>query len=165
MLLSVFVGLMCLPALPLSGHAAPAAGPSARASYTTLTATQWENRLLSRTNARRDARGCRALVRNSALVLAARRHTARMADARQLSHQLAGEASLGTRVTRAGYTSWRMLAENLAMGQSDPAAVIRAWVNSPSHRANLDNCRLRDVGFGVVIRNGRPWVTADLGRR
>ena len=97
-------------------------------------------------------------------VLAATRHTSRMADQRELSHRLSGEADLASRITAAGYRNWRMLAENLAWGQASPRAVLRAWVHSPGHRANLDNCRLRDIGIGVEIRSGRPWVTADFGR-
>lgn len=88
-----------------------------------------------------------------------------MADARLLSHRLSGEADLGTRVTRAGYTNWRIVAENLAWGHSTPAAIFRAWIRSPGHRANIDNCRLRHIGIGVELRRGGPWVTQDLGRR
>jgi uncharacterized protein YkwD len=88
-----------------------------------------------------------------------------MADHRELSHQLPGEPDLATRVRLAGYTHWRLLAENLAWGQSSPRAVFRAWRSSAGHRANLDNCRLRHIGIGVLIRGGRPWVTADFGRR
>jgi uncharacterized protein YkwD len=58
-----------------------------------------------------------------------------------------------------------MLAENLALGQARPAAVFREWLQSAAHRVNLDNCRLRDVGVGVVIQAGRPWITEDFGRR
>jgi uncharacterized protein YkwD len=165
----MLLGLVCIAGsvLPLPSATAtttPAAAAT-RASYTTLTATQFQNRLLARTNARRERIGCRDLRLNSALVLAARRHTTRMADAHTLSHQLPGEPGLGVRATRAGYLNWRMLAENLAAGQSTPSQVFRDWVNSAPHRANLDNCRLHDVGIGVVITNGKPWVTEDFGRR
>ena len=74
------------------------------------------------------------------------------------------EPAIDVRAVNAGYTNWRILAENLAWGQATPRAVFRDWMHSPGHRANLDNCRLRDVGYGVVIRNGRPWVTGDYGR-
>jgi uncharacterized protein YkwD len=164
----VLVGLACTVPLALTpaAESAPASGARAgRASYTTLSAGEFERRLFARINTRRDARGCREFRLNAALQLAARRHTALMVDAHELSHQLPGEAGLATRVARAGYTNWRILAENLAWGQSSPRAVFRAWVASAGHRANLDNCRLRDLGIGVIVRNGRPWVTADFGRR
>jgi uncharacterized protein YkwD len=163
----VLVGLasaMLAVVMP-AAEAVPVGLRAVRASYTTLSAGEFERRLFARINARRDARGCREFRPNAALQLAARRHTTLMADAHELSHQLPGEPGLATRITRAGYTNWRILAENLAWGQSSPRAVFRAWVASAGHRANLDNCRLRDLGIGVLIRNGRPWVTADFGRR
>jgi len=164
MVFAMLVGLVCSASAVLTTPA-EAIGLAAGRSATTLTSTQFENRLFARINARRDAVGCRAFRSNAALQLAARRHSKRMSDDRELSHRLAGEPGLASRVERAGYTNWRMLAENLAWGQSSPRAVFRAWVHSAGHRANLDNCRLHDIGVGVVIRNGRPWVTADFGRR
>lgn len=164
----MLLGLLCVSAVGTPpGHAAVSTGPGSnlRALSTTLTPAQFESRLFARTNARREARGCRTLRPNAALTLAAQRHSARMADSRELSHRLSGEAGLGTRVSRAGYTNWRIVAENLAWGQATPAEVFRAWIRSPGHRANIDNCRLRDLGIGVVLRGGRPWVTQDFGRR
>ena len=149
-----------------SAHAAPRT-PSGggRHASTTLGAAYFESSLLARTNARRARHGCRPVRANAALALAARLHSARMSAQDALSHQLSGEPSLAPRIVGAGYTNWRLLAENLAWGQSTPAQVFRDWVHSPPHRANLDNCRLRDVGIGVVVSGGQPWVTEDFGRR
>lgn len=164
----MLLGLVCLPGIvPLAAAASTGPTPTGsmlRTSYVTMAATTFESRLATKVNRRRDRRGCRPIRVNSALQLAARRHSTLMFHARELSHRVAGEADLATRVTRAGYTHWRILAENLAWGQSSPRAVFRAWVHSAGHRANLDNCRLRDIGVGVLIHNGRPWVTADFGR-
>ena len=168
---SVLVGLVCAAiaatVLPAAALTTPDAGSDAeRSSLTTMTTAEFERALLARTNARRENRGCRrALKPNSALILAARLHNTRMADQRILSHRLGGEAALGTRVREAGYTSWRIVAENLAAGHPGPREVFRAWRQSPGHRANLDNCRLRDAGIAVTYRNGTAWVTADFGRR
>jgi len=163
----MLLGLLCL--VTPAAHAAPAgsgdAAVSGRASYVTLGAADFENRLFARTNARREARGCRPLRLDSALALAASRHSSLMSSESELTHRLADEGGLVERAVSAGYTPWRLLAENLAWGQSTPREVFHDWVQSPGHRANLDNCRLRDVGIGVVISSGRPWVTQDFGRR
>jgi uncharacterized protein YkwD len=164
----VLLGLLCLStaAIPTgAAHAVSAADDTAARASTTLTGDQFESRLLARVNTRRERHGCRPIRSNAALAVAAARHSTAMSDRQELSHRLAGEPDLGPRVVNAGYTRWRMLAENLAWGQSTPGAVFRAWLHSSGHRANLDNCRLRDIGIGVVIRSGRPWVTADFGRR
>ena len=166
---AVLVGLLCLGLLPAgAAQSAPLAPASAeagqRTAYTTVSAATFERRLFARTNLRREARGCRPLRHDAALQLAARRHSDLMVAQSPLSHRLAGEADLSVRAPRAGYTHWRILAENLAWGQATPRQVFRAWLASPAHRANLDNCRLRDVGVAVDVVNGRPWVTADYGR-
>ena len=161
----MLVGLLCIGSAALLVSPAQARDARSLRATTTLTAAQFESRLLTRINIRRAHHGCRALRLNAALQLAARRHSTLMSRDGQLSHRLAGEADLVTRVVQAGYTHWRIVAENLAWGQTSPRAVFLAWVRSAGHRANLDDCRLRDVGVGVVIRNGRPWVTADFGRR
>jgi uncharacterized protein YkwD len=170
MWLPVLMGLMCLTTVGIVPAPGAVASPTPdattlRSSYVTMSATTFETRLFARVNARRARHDCRPIRASSALRLAARRHSSLMYEHRELSHRLAGEADLARRVVRAGYTHWRILAENLAWGQSSPRAVFRAWVRSAGHRANLDNCRLRDLGVGVVIHHGRPWVTADFGRR
>ena len=161
--------LMCLVGLTLPPAPAAQAARTSRANpgvrTTTLSPAEFGSRLLARMNHRRIGQGCHEFRLSAALVLAAQRHTDAMAARSELSHRLAGEADLAGRAVSAGYTHWRILAENLAWGQAGPRAVFRAWVSSPGHRANLDNCRLRDVGLGVVIRSGKPWVTADFGRR
>jgi uncharacterized protein YkwD len=149
-----------------SAHAeAHAASSGRRTGSTTFGASDFESWLLAKTNVRRARHGCRPLRSNAALTVAARLHSARMSAENMLSHQLSDEAGLVPRIVGAGYTNWRLLAENLAWGQSTPAEVFHDWVHSPLHRANLDNCRLRDVGFGVVVTGGQPWVTQDFGRR
>jgi len=40
--------------------------------------------------------------------------------------------------------------ENLAKGFSTTDGVITAWLDSPEHRANIENNRYEDVGFAVV---------------
>jgi uncharacterized protein YkwD len=130
-----------------------------------FTTVQFENRLLSRTNTRRARVGCAALRLHSSLITAARGHSARMARTDQLSHQLSGELSFGSRITRAGYTDWTMLAENIAWGSPTPPVIFQSWMNSAPHRRNIDNCRLRHIGLGVSYGGGHAWVTMDLGRR
>jgi uncharacterized protein YkwD len=163
------LGLLALCLVPNPGaQAVPVAPGTAaigqRAAYATMSAADFERRLFARTNARRTAHGCRPLRRNAALDRAAHRHSALMLMRASLSHRVAGEDDLSVRVPAAGYRPWRILAENLAWGQRTPRRLFRDWVASPSHRANLDDCRLRDVGIAVIRDHGRPWVTADFGR-
>lgn len=45
---------------------------------------------------------------------------------------------------------WRAYAENIAAGQATPEAVMRTWMNSTGHRANILDPRFTDIGVGYV---------------
>lgn len=52
--------------------------------------------------------------------------------------------------------SWRyMTGENLARGQTTAAQVVRDWMNSTSHRANLLHHDFQEIGIGFLDNN---WV-------
>lgn len=153
-----------LPGSALAGTTTSTAGTLSVRTAATTTAT-WNDELTRMINQRRVRVGCTPLTSNYSLYKAAYRHNNRMMTANKLSHQLPGESSLGVRVTNAGYTGWRALAENLAYGASTAYGIYKLWINSSPHRANIENCRYKDVGIAVGFKNGRPWVTADFGRR
>ena len=148
-----------LPASAQSGETRT----TARAS-TVSAPTDFESRLLTHINNHRAAIGCVRLTRSSSLAYAARKHNAKMVTARTLSHQLPGEPSLGSRITAAGYTPWRMAAENLAYGPSTPWDTYALWMRSAPHRANIENCTLHNAGIGSTMVNGKSWDTIDFGR-
>lgn len=150
-----------------AGVAARDGAPEGASARTLARALQpdLEERVLELTNKQRAAHGCRALKASKPLRRAARRHTAAMAEAGQMSHQLPGEDKFSTRITRAGYRGWSLVAENIARGFSSPESVMSAWMNSPSHRKNILNCRLRELGVGVVLRDDQLWWTQDFGVR
>lgn len=163
---TLLLGVLMLAAAP--SYAGPAdAAPAARQAPQAAGgfASTWEKRILKHTNKHRQRHGCRALKANNKLRKAARKHTRKMAAANELSHQLRGEASLGRRITQAGYRNWRGLAENIAYGHASPKSMVRAWMNSPSHRRNILNCRYRHLGVGVVIKRDVPWATQDFGHK
>jgi uncharacterized protein YkwD len=43
-----------------------------------------------------------------------------------------------------------LCAENVAMGQKSPIAVFTSWMNSPGHRANIEQSRVTHTGFGYA---------------
>ncbi len=50
---------------------------------------------------------------------------------------------------KAGY-NYKIAGENLAIGFLDSSEVNQAWLDSPSHRANLLNANYKDVGIAVL---------------
>jgi len=124
------------------------------------------DRVIQITNKKRRAHGCNNLRKNAALGRAAQKHTKRMADAGEVSHQLEGEAYFSTRITRAGYRNWTLVGENVAGGQLTPAEVMQDWMNSAGHRANILNCRFKHIGVGYAkASDGTPYWTQDFGRK
>ncbi len=60
----------------------------------------------------------------------------------------------------------RMAGENIAYGYRSGKAVVRGWMHSPGHRANILKGRYRLLGVGMKRdKNGRPWVSQVFGRR
>src|SRR4051812_7595303 len=97
--------------LSLATAAIPLAAPAAATTPSAATAAYDAQQILLLINSERRAGGLPALTWNTRLVSAAHAHNLRMAKANVLSHQLPGEASLGSRITTAGY-KWRAIGEN-----------------------------------------------------
>lgn len=106
---------------------------------------------------------------------AAQRHASDMRRRGYFGHTSPGGRDLSDRVRRAGYAragcSWRA-GEILAWGatrRSTAGALVRAWLESPAHRAILLAERYRSVGLG--LRAGTPYggrgvtAAAVLGAR
>jgi serralysin len=63
------------------------------------------------------------------------------------SHTGSDGSTMVSRIVATGYVYTR-LAENLAAGQATPKQVVDSWMTSPSHRAIILNCDLREMGIG-----------------
>jgi uncharacterized protein YkwD len=84
-------------------------------------------------------------------------------------HALFGTArpQVSDRFDAVGYDSWNMsyaLGENIAYGFPTAAAVVKAWMNSPGHRANILSPNFREIGVAVgVDAFGRLFFTQNFG--
>ncbi|MGK5685559.1 CAP domain-containing protein [Actinoplanes sp. URMC 104] len=118
-----------------------------------------QQRVLVLINQNRRRHGCRPFSLDRRLILAANRHAADMARRRYFAHRSPGGESAGERVSEAGYR-WKRYGENIARGADSPYEVVHGWMNSPSHRENILDCRLRQMGIGLAISRDRTpyWV-------
>jgi uncharacterized protein YkwD len=104
-------------------------------------------------NKERKQRGLRALDRNKQLQKAAQRHNERMDGTGCFSHQCPGEAPLQGRLDdylSGGFSRWG-IGENVAWGSGHygtPEAIVKAWMNSAGHRANILSRDWREIGVG-----------------
>jgi len=51
------------------------------------------------------------------------------------------------------------IGENIAAGQAAAEAVFRSWLDSPGHRANLEDPRWTHMGAGHAVLPESPYVT------
>jgi uncharacterized protein YkwD len=144
---------------PVAAGATLFATPADAAVVSVTTLQADINRL---TNQQRRANGCPAVTVNAALTKAARGHSAYMATTGSFSHTGRGGSRFATRVKAAGYT--KPASENIAWGYRSGAQVVKGWMKSPGHRANILNCKAKTVGVGAVYaRNGTPYYTQNFG--
>jgi uncharacterized protein YkwD len=128
-----------------------------------LAVPTYEERVLTLTNGERAAAGCPALTPNPQLEAAARKHNDEMARTGNFSHTGLDGSTVGDRATAAGYP-FRVIAENIAAGQASADEVVRSWMSSEGHRANIVNCELRDLGVAYAVdANNKPYWTQDFG--
>jgi len=69
---------------------------------------------------------------------------------RHFSHDRPDGRSCFTAFTEAG-ASYRFASENLGKGQTTPAEVVAAWMDSPGHRENILKAEFGQLGTGVAI--------------
>ena len=129
-------------------------------------------------NRERGQRGLKGLDRDRRLQRAAQNHTEVMRKTQCLAHQCPGEATLAARLWSVNYllsglSRW-LFSENVAWGPgaiSTPKSIVRAWMNSSGHRAQILNPLFRDLGVGFLRgrldgsgTNGGIYTT-DFGLR
>jgi uncharacterized protein YkwD len=150
---------------------AASAQPSQVAKRTVVRAT------LCLINRERTRRGLRKLALNPRLSRAAEAHSVAMVRNDFFAHDSLGGADFIDRIRNAGYlnqaSAWAV-AENLAWGSGSRAApgeIVRSWMQSPGHRANVLAGRYREIGIGVAagapVPTGLPAATytTDFGTR
>jgi uncharacterized protein YkwD len=107
-------------------------------------------------NAQRRAHGLAAVHPNRKLRRSAGRYAHAMVSRHFFSHVAPNGQTLQARMSRSGYlrgaNGWAY-GENLAWGsgsRATPREIVRAWMASPGHRANILSGRFRHIGIGVA---------------
>ncbi|MEV5569391.1 CAP domain-containing protein [Spirillospora sp. NPDC052269] len=144
-----------------SGSGSGGNGGSGSGSGGGGSATASEAAVFQLTNKQRAKAGCSPLRLDARLTRAARLHSQDMAAHNYFSHDSQNGDSPWDRIARQGYS--QPGAENIAKGYSDAASVMKGWMNSPGHRANILNCGLKALGVGRADGSGGTLWTQDFG--
>ena len=124
-------------------------------------------RVIELTNVERQKAGLAPLAAQANLTQAANGYAGVLASGTCFAHTCGPVPEFTDRAAQAGYTNWSALAENIAAGQRTPEAVVKAWMESPGHRANILNARYTEIGVGLATggRMGMYWAQSFGARR
>jgi uncharacterized protein YkwD len=164
----------------LGGTRAHADGPicgSAGEAPREASLPQLRDSMLCLINEVRERYGMGPLTENVQLRRSATGHSNDMVAQRYFSHDGPAGSTVGSRVARAGYlarVNVYLVGENIGGGvgtRGSPLAILRSWMHSPPHRANILDVGFHDLGIGVA--RGYPTgggaraatYTLDFGRR
>jgi uncharacterized protein YkwD len=156
-LLAILLGLALLPGAALGGSSR--CGEASRAPAE-LSGHQLRTSVLCLVNQARERNGLHRLEFNLALRQSATLHSLSMVRSNSFSHYGPGASTVTSRAAQFGYlaraSSYRM-AENIGAGEGSelgsPVGVVRTWMHSPPHRANILDAGLRDFAVGVARGN------------
>lgn len=109
--------------------------------------------ILSAVNRERSLRNLITLNTHSKLVSAAEFKAQDMIDRNYFAHVDPDGNYIWNKIASEGYTPYSQLGENLAIEFYDTESLVAAWMNSPTHRANILQENFRDQGMGVSYGN------------
>ena len=170
--LITFIAALAVLAIASASPAQARAANCARATAATVDASNVaiRNATMCLLNAQRRAHGLRPLRQTPSLRRASVRHSRDMVRDHFFAH-----GDFFGRIERSGYLRGAhayTVGENIAWGggpTSSPREIVRMWMHSPPHRANILNGRYTAIGIGVA--NGTPvgmsggTYTTDFGYR
>jgi uncharacterized protein YkwD len=142
-------------ALPAAADAArPCAGASA--APTAANAAKVRRATLCLVNRERARHGLPRLHAQRSLGRVAASYAHLMVRRGFFDHVSPGGSTMTDRIERTNYLrgvrGWS-IGENLAWGAGSagtPARIVRAWMRSPGHRANILNGQFREIGVGIA---------------
>lgn len=124
-----------------------------------------EMRLLTLTNQRRAQAGCPALRPNAQLASAAKSHSRYMAAAGVAAHDGIGDGTDQDRAKASGY-KFSSAGENVGRDpiseQASAEAILNAFMNSPTHRENIERCEFEDLGVGLIEGTDGAWYWTQM---
>lgn len=162
---SLPIEVPCVPGVSCAGDGQPTPDATPRCANAGIVPARGNLRKVRRAtlcllNQQRRKHGVRKLRANRPLRVVATRYARDMIRRSFFAHVSPTGSTFVQRIKRSPYLDNANdydVGENLAWGagqQSTPRDIVRSWMASPTHRANVLNGSFRDVGVGV--RRGVP---------
>lgn len=122
----------------------------------------YEAEVVRLVNEERSKHGLAPLIQDWQLSRVARYKSQDMRDLGYFSHTSPTYGSPFDMMRSFGI-SYRTAGENIAKGYQSPEAVVRGWMNSPGHRANILNSSYTHIGVGYVA-SGNYWTQMFISK-
>ena len=138
--------------------------PGNSETETVSSVNSMEKQVASLTNSKRKASGLGNLTLDSQLSKLARMKAEDMAKKGYFSHTSPTYGSAFDMMKKYG-VSYRTAGENIAKGQKTPEAVMKGWMNSSGHRANILSSAYTHIGVGYAkdSKGNTYWVQIFKG--
>jgi len=125
----------------------PSPSPSPDSSSGTSEQEKYAEEVLALVNAERANEGLSPLALDQSLCTVAAIRAGEIVE--RFEHTRPDGTDCFTALQQANI-SYGAAGENIAAGQSTPAAVMDSWMNSPGHRANIMSSEFKKLGVGFV---------------
>jgi len=120
-----------------------------------------EAEVIRLTNAERAKYGLSALKNNWELSRVARYKSGDMRDNKYFGHTSPVYGGPFQMMSDFGIR-YSAAAENIAKGYLSPSAVVRGWMNSSGHRANILNANYTQIGVGLAIDSSGTYYWTQM---
>jgi len=116
------------------------------------------------TNLQRENYGLPPLKENERLDLSAAMKVEDMFDKQYFAHDSPSGVKVGDLAEKVGY-EFIAIGENLALGNfENDEALLKAWMDSPGHRANILNSQYQEIGVAVLkgaFEGNTTWLAVQ----
>jgi uncharacterized protein YkwD len=111
-------------------------------------------------NKERTKQGLNPLYTNEKLTLAAENKAKDMKERNYFSHIYQGDNTKWSDFIKNANYDYLIAGENLANGFYSVELMVKAWMDSPTHRENILNPKFEDTGVGISFGelNGNPTI-------
>lgn len=129
---------------------------------TSSSVSAFEKQVVDLTNKERAKNGLSALTLDNELSKVAKAKSQDMSANNYFDHTSPTYGSPFDMMKQFG-VAYKAAGENIAKGQRTPEEVVKAWMNSEGHRANILSNKFTHIGVGYV-ENGNYWTQQFIGK-
>ena len=123
---------------------------------------EYEQEVIRLVNVERTKQGLKELKYDWELARVARYKSEDMRDNNYFSHNSPVYGSPFGMMKNFGI-NYKAAGENIAKGQTTPEQVVKAWMNSSGHRANILSTKFTHIGVGYA-KNGHIWTQQFISK-